>query len=251
MSYTRQQWATDLLRALGNPSPDQNTVNWVIGWTDYETAPGQSASYNLLNTTLGAPGASNYNSVGVKNYSSYQQGIQANAATLEGGYYPSLLADLRSNNIADLINNPAVTQQIATWGTHKSGAQIWTIAGQGASDTYGGNMAGPPNQQQQQQLGILGGILGSQGITSMNPQQLQAFQQGLVAGAVTGAAGTTSPWYCFFMPSGTQGCPTTPLGNVNWSDIAIRAGLIILGMILVIVVIAKMLQHPTVQVVEE
>jgi hypothetical protein len=138
MSYTRQQWVTDVLRAIGNKSPNSATINWVIGWTNYETAAGQSAAYNLLNTTQPAIGATNYNSVGVKNYTSYSQGINATAQTLQNGYYPTLLNDLKSNNVADLTSNPLVTKELAIWGTGKSGAQIAAAGTHGATDTFSG-----------------------------------------------------------------------------------------------------------------
>lgn len=228
MPYTRQQWASDVLKALGNQNPEPGLTNWLVGWTDYETAPGQTAAYNLLNTTLPEPGATNYNSVGVKNYTSYAQGVQATAATLRGGYYPTLLADLQSNNLSDLISNQAVTQQIGTWGTHKSGAQIQAIAGQGAQDTYGGTVTTVSTQPTSQGT-----------IPTTSP----------TSSSTTSNTASSDPWYCFFMPiPGVPGCTQT--SSLDWADIGIRAGLILLGGLVILVVIGKMLQKPAVEVVE-
>src|SRR5260370_18460200 len=81
-TYTRQQWATQFLNALGNANPTQNVINWVAGWTAYETATGSGANYNLLNTTQSASGSDSFNSAGVQNYTSSQQDVSTNAQVL-------------------------------------------------------------------------------------------------------------------------------------------------------------------------
>lgn len=224
MTYTRQQWSTDVLRALGNANPSPELVSWFVGWTDYETAPGQTAAYNLLNTTLPEPGATNYNAVGVKNYTSYSQGVQATADTLRGGYYPTLLADLQSNNLSDLTGNPGVSQQIGTWGTHKTGAQIQAVAGQGAADSYGGT-AMPINSP----------------AASQGQQPPMNWWDCLV-----------NPAACIGQQANQAGqAITSPIASVNWADVGIRGGLILLGGLLVLVVVAKMLSKPAVEVEEQ
>jgi cell wall-associated NlpC family hydrolase len=77
-------------------------------------AEGGSASNNPFNTTQRAPGASSYNSVGVRNYATPSQGIGATVATLNNGRYENILAALKAGNDARaaasaLANSP--------WGT--------------------------------------------------------------------------------------------------------------------------------------
>ncbi len=98
-TYTRQQWATEFLHALGNANPSQAVINWVTGWTAFETASGSGANYNLLNTEQGATGSSSFNSAGVQNYTSFQQGASTNASVLsQNSNYSALLQALQSNN---------------------------------------------------------------------------------------------------------------------------------------------------------
>lgn len=119
MAYTRQEWAQAFLSAIGAPITTLNT-NWVIAWTQFETSCCGGASYNLLNTTEGnTPGVvSNFNTVGVKNYDSFANGIGANAKVLQNGLYPNILAALRSSDQSALCNpTSAMQQQLGTWGT--------------------------------------------------------------------------------------------------------------------------------------
>jgi hypothetical protein len=104
------QWAEDFLTRLGMPVTSEN-VRAIVAW---EKAEGTKAQFNPLATTRSMPGATNFNSVGVKNFGSYQDGIDANAAALMNGRYPNILAALRRGDSAD-----AVAQAIANspWGT--------------------------------------------------------------------------------------------------------------------------------------
>jgi hypothetical protein len=132
-SYTRAQWATDLLKAIGNSNPSIKTIYWVVGWTDYESSAG-GAAYNLLNTTQRMPGSWDFNSVGVQNFTSYSQGIQANAIVLENGYYPTLLVALQSNDLSSLASPPASIQnELGTWGT---GWRGWGFNGTRANEIF-------------------------------------------------------------------------------------------------------------------
>jgi hypothetical protein len=106
----KQQWANDFLTRLGMPVTAEN-VRAVVAW---EKAEGTKAQFNPLATTRSMPGATNFNSVGVKNFASYADGIEANAAALTTGRYGNILAALRQGNSA-----VAVAQAIANspWGT--------------------------------------------------------------------------------------------------------------------------------------
>jgi hypothetical protein len=78
---TYEAWAKGLLSALGAPSCENNVL-LVVTW---ETAESTQAAYNPLATTHEMPGAGSFNTVGVKNYVSADQGLEASRDTLLGG----------------------------------------------------------------------------------------------------------------------------------------------------------------------
>lgn len=144
--YTRAQWATAFLRALGNNQPDIKIVQWVVNWTVFETATGTGAAYNLLNTTQTAPGSTRFNSVGVQNFVSFQQGTATNARVLQNGFYPDLYKALRNNQRAPLgIGSPplpAINKQLTTWGTGPKATQIAANLGAHMADEFSGTTTG-------------------------------------------------------------------------------------------------------------
>jgi hypothetical protein len=81
-TVTRGAWAVSLLRTLGAPVCGRNLVS-LVAW---QSAENTTASWNPLATTLSAAGARNFNGVGVKNYPSMRDGIEATVATLRGGW---------------------------------------------------------------------------------------------------------------------------------------------------------------------
>ena len=107
------QWAKDFLTQIGAPITASN-VQAITAW---EQAEGTKAAYNPLATTQGGfAGETQFNSVGVKNYVSYQDGLAANVKVINNGLYPNILAALQQGNDA-----MAVAQAIASspWGTGK------------------------------------------------------------------------------------------------------------------------------------
>ncbi len=105
-------WARDFLTKVGMPITSEN-IRAISAW---EQAEGTKASFNPLATTQsGFAGETKFNSVGVKNYATYQDGIDANAHALLNGRYTNILDALRAGNSAT-----AVAQAIADspWGTH-------------------------------------------------------------------------------------------------------------------------------------
>jgi hypothetical protein len=107
------KWAHDFLTALGKPTTAQN-VRAIVAWQQAESGGGGGA-FNPLNTTQGGfTGETNLNSVGVKNYQSYQDGIDANVKVINNGYYGPILAALDQGNNAMAVAQ-AVTQ--TPWGT--------------------------------------------------------------------------------------------------------------------------------------
>lgn len=115
-------WQAAMLHALGAPATPAN-LKFLNAWAQAE---GGSASYNPFNTTQDAPGASSYNSVGVKNYASPNEGIRATVQTLLNGRYNPIVSGLRSGH--------ATAAQLATavanspWGT---GSGVLRVLGAG------------------------------------------------------------------------------------------------------------------------
>lgn len=107
---TRGEWAIELLHALGNQNPTDQTVNWVASWTLGENT---KAVYNPLATTQPMPDATDFNVVGVKNYKDDQQGIDATVKTLNNGYYPHILHGLQTNDTTEASN----AVELGIWGT--------------------------------------------------------------------------------------------------------------------------------------
>jgi hypothetical protein len=118
MAFTRKQFATALCHAVGNTSPSDATLDFVIGWTVAETDTNSGATFNLLNTTwdMEVVGQTHFNSVGVKNYPDFDTGITATVRTLQDGDYPSLLVLLRTN-VPQITNDPplGIQAELSTW----------------------------------------------------------------------------------------------------------------------------------------
>jgi len=87
-------FAKSLLATIGAPQTNANIAS-IEAWARRE---GGGGANNPLNTTLSMPGASDFNSVGVKNYGNMSVGIIATARTLLGGNYADVVAALKSGN---------------------------------------------------------------------------------------------------------------------------------------------------------
>jgi hypothetical protein len=108
-------WATTMLTKLGMPTTKEN-LKALSTWMAYEGGHwNNTADYNPLNTTQGEKGAKDINSVGVKSYTSWDQGYQATIETLNNGRYGNILSALKAGN-----NAKAVMQAVdaSPWGTH-------------------------------------------------------------------------------------------------------------------------------------
>lgn len=109
--YIPQTWAPAFLHKAGLPGTacDQAAV---VAWIGAEGS--NPAWFNLLDSTLPEPGSHAINSVGVQAYTSWRQGLRANAATIRNGYYPGVLAALEAGG-----DPQAVADAIAAspWGT--------------------------------------------------------------------------------------------------------------------------------------
>jgi hypothetical protein len=87
------QFGTRLLQKLNLPVTAAN-LTFLSAW---QQAEGGSAD-NPFNTTEDAPGATDFNSVGVKRYPSVAEGLDATAETLTNGYYGGILTALKEGN---------------------------------------------------------------------------------------------------------------------------------------------------------
>jgi hypothetical protein len=87
-----QYWG-QVLTNMGAPVTQSN-IDFLNGWSSRE---GTKATWNPLATTQG-PGAGTFNSTGVQNFATLDQGAQYTAATLTNGHYPSIVAALKSGD---------------------------------------------------------------------------------------------------------------------------------------------------------
>jgi hypothetical protein len=119
----KKTWATQLLTALGAPATDSN-ITALTTWQQHEGGHwNNSASFNPLNTTLDMGNSQSMNSVGVKRYNSWDEGITATVNTLTGSK-----ADARGYSaIVNALKSGASTETILTavsnsaWMSGKTG----------------------------------------------------------------------------------------------------------------------------------
>lgn len=102
-----------VLADLGAPSNSANTTS-LAGWFTREfPAWPPYAAENPMSSTLRMPGSTTYNSVGVQNYPTASEGAEATALTLKDGYYPQIVAALRSGT--GLCGNSSIAGELLTW----------------------------------------------------------------------------------------------------------------------------------------
>lgn len=121
-------WQKLVLQGVGAPSTPEN-IKYINAWAQAE---GGSAANNPFNTT--EPGyhtTGSYNSVGVKNYATPMDGINATIATLKNGRYGAILGALSKGNSAMA---DAQAEATTPWGT---GALIEKVLGGPVSSTAG------------------------------------------------------------------------------------------------------------------
>lgn len=107
---TRADFANAVLSGLGVQATPEN-VRALTAWMQAE---GGTAAFNPMNTTQQAAGATDYNSAGVKNFTSWEQGVQATVQTLKNGRYGNIIQALQQGNNAGAVA-AAVGQ--SPWGT--------------------------------------------------------------------------------------------------------------------------------------
>lgn len=100
------------------PGDVPSTTNQLRLFQAWAGAEGGGGAYNPLNSTEPAPGATNFNSVGVKNYPDFKSGVAATIRTIKNGRYPTLLAALRAGDAQAFI---AAKGELGTWSGSKDG----------------------------------------------------------------------------------------------------------------------------------
>ncbi len=110
-----------ILDGIGAPASDEN-IKFLKAWRQAE---GGTASNNPFNTTLDLDldqDKTDYNSVGVKNYSTPEYGIAATIKTLRLNYYKNIVAGLQNDiGASNIASN---TDELKTWGTGKGVARV-------------------------------------------------------------------------------------------------------------------------------
>ena len=121
--YTREDFARALLPKVGARATKRNLVA-LVAW---QRAEGIAGTFNPLNTTQEMDGATDFNSVGVKNYRTFLQGVEATAKTLNYGAdrglygYRAIRKRLRGNSFAWLTLRAV---ERSAWGTGGLAAQV-------------------------------------------------------------------------------------------------------------------------------
>jgi peptidoglycan hydrolase-like protein with peptidoglycan-binding domain len=108
-----------ILQELGAPITDEN-MKFMFAWRQAE---GKGGKNNPFNTTQNMAGATNFNSVGVKNYLTISDGVNATLKTLKNGRYNCIINGLQQNIGASEI---AKCQSLKTWGTGDLVATVLT-----------------------------------------------------------------------------------------------------------------------------
>jgi hypothetical protein len=146
-SYTPAQFAQALLTHMGLPASPAN-IDFITSWAAAEGGHwNNSATYNPLNTTLHMPGSGpmggNPHQNGgtpVQAYTSWEQGVEATAKTLE--HYSGIVGALKQSNAQAaaqaVVNSPWGTKSL-TLGT---GASYSQQSGASAGHTAGVTSAG-------------------------------------------------------------------------------------------------------------
>jgi hypothetical protein len=266
---TRQEYAQQLLAGIGNASPSANTVDWVIQWMNAENT---AAANNPLATTWHMPGsyplAGNPQCAGggnppscVQQYTSEQSGLQATINTIQGGYYPDLIAALRANNEAALgfggsSPSSGIMANLHTWcGGCGYGNAFTRGDSTGGSTPVPGSPTGtggsptptptptpsptptpPTNPPWYCNLGppfdLMPGCANSGGGGNVPTP---------IIPPSTGAAGT-----CNILDSSTWGvCIANIFGVPSMVDLLIRTVLVILGIILIIIGLNQIFLNPS------
>jgi hypothetical protein len=111
---TDDDFYKSVLKCLG-AEPTKSNMLFMYAWRQAE---GGKAKNNPFNTTLKMPGATSYNSVGVKNYETPEKGIEATCKTLKNGRdkygYDKIIDGLKNDVGLSKLSDAVINSK---WGT--------------------------------------------------------------------------------------------------------------------------------------
>jgi hypothetical protein len=116
-SASQDQWNTALLAGLNAPATSANLES-LAQWQAHEEPTSDWDHWNNpMNTTLTEPGSSSQNSVGVQEFTSLSQGLQATIDTLDSGAYSAIILALRSGQGLPDVGPPnsQASADLSTW----------------------------------------------------------------------------------------------------------------------------------------
>jgi hypothetical protein len=120
-----------LLENLDAPVTDEN-LKFLYAWRQAE---GKAGTFNPFNTTWDLPNSTNFNKVGVKNYTTLEDGMVATVKTIKNGRYNCILQGLRDDIGADKISK---CESLKTWGTGDLVAKVVSSYNSGSNPKVSG-----------------------------------------------------------------------------------------------------------------
>jgi hypothetical protein len=157
----KKTWASQLLTALGAPVNDSN-ITALTTWQSREGGHwNNSASFNPLNTTLDMGNSQSMNSVGVKRYNSWDEGVQATVSTLTGKN-----ADARGYSaIVNALKSGASTETILSAVSNSA----WVTGKTGQNSYKGFQGGGTPGSPGIPNTGSMEGLLSPSSVSVSSP----------------------------------------------------------------------------------
>lgn len=131
---TRRDWALAFLTGLRKPTTDQNIMA-ILVWirSEFGRSAPIPARWNPLATTRDLEPNTEYNSVGVRNYEDFAQGVRASVETLEldeRGYAAILGALDQGDDPRKVID----AVRASAWGSHPSESMLGYVLAHEAAD---------------------------------------------------------------------------------------------------------------------
>lgn len=138
----RGEFGREVYRRLSIPS-NGKTLTFFVAWAAFEN---NHAANNPLSTTEDWEDCTDYNSVGVKNYLNWLDGVMATVATLNNGAYDYLLKVLRNEKSTPREMMGALNS--SPWGSTVSESLYVSVErnyGEYNVDVQGSSLTPPPS----------------------------------------------------------------------------------------------------------
>lgn len=114
--HTITQYIQAMLTKLGAPS-SPGIINALVQWAQSESGgTGNRAGFNPFNSEQSYNGSTKFNSAGVQNYKSFDDGVNAWVANLKQSQWGPTLAGLLSGNLGSMEH--ASEAENSKWGAH-------------------------------------------------------------------------------------------------------------------------------------